>query len=178
MQTGHGQLGAAAMRALENCEICSGSALSNFSSLNAAGIRTSQNHFPAHAGRDGLGKQVVRIQNDRSIGANSLSERRFLFCNFFAGTHELNVCHANICDDGYIGRRHFCQGRNFTRMVHADLPHTDLVCGGGLQNCSRQADMIIEVSFRFRDSKTVGQHCCCKVLCAGLAVASSDRNHL
>jgi len=37
--------------------------------------------------------------------------------------------------------------------------------------------MIVEISFCFRDSKPAGQHCCCKILCARLAIASSDRDH-
>ncbi len=85
--------------------------------------------------------------------------------------------HAYICNDRYVGSRKLRQCRNFAGVIHADLPDSDLVLRRRLQHCPGEADMIVEISFCFRDSKPAGQHCCCKILCARLAIASSDRDH-
>ena len=77
-----------------------------------------------------------------------------------------------------IGRGNFRQRRNFAGMIHSDFPDRDFIPRCGLQNCSRQADVIVEISFRFRDSKSAGEHRCSKIFRARLAVASGDRDHL
>ena len=44
--------------------------------------------------------------------------------------------------------------RDLARMIHPDLPDGDFVLGRCLQHRPRQADVIVEIAFRFRDAKT------------------------
>src|SRR4029077_2160021 len=132
MQARHWQLGAATMRALENCEICSSSTLANFTGSNIFRGGPGEKQLPPGAGRDAFAKWIVRIQDDRSLRADGLCESPFLLRNFFARTHELDVCQTNICDDGHIRDCQPCQRCNFTGMIHADLPDSYFVSRGGL----------------------------------------------
>ena len=63
-------------------------------------------------------------------------------------------------------------------MIHADFPNSDFVLRRRLQNCSREANMIIEIAFCFRDSKTASQDRRGKIFRACFAVASRNRDYL
>ena len=63
-------------------------------------------------------------------------------------------------------------------MIHPDLPYRHFVATRGLQNRSRQAHMIVEIAFCFRDLETASEHRCRKVFGARLAIASCNGNDL
>ena len=63
-------------------------------------------------------------------------------------------------------------------MIHADLPNGDFILRRRFQNCSGEADMVVEISFCFCDSKTAGKDRRGEIFRACLAIASRNRDHL
>jgi hypothetical protein len=83
----------------------------------------------------------------------------------------------DVCNDADVGRGYFGQRRNFAGVIHSDFPNCDFVPRRGLQNRSRQADVIIKISLCFGDSKPPGENCRGEILRTGFAVASGYRDH-
>ena len=134
-------------------------------------------HFRARARGDFLAERIVRIQNDRSFGADRFGERAFLGGDRFARTHELDVRDADVRDDGGIRRGDFRERGDFAGMIHADFPNGDLIFRRRFQHGARKTDVIVEVAFRFRDAKIRRQHRGGKIFRAGFAVAAGDGEH-
>jgi hypothetical protein len=111
------------------------------------------------------------------LGADGLCKRAFLLGNSFARSDKLDMCDTNVCNDADVGRSYFRQRRNFARVIHSDFPNRDFVPRRGLQNCSRQADMIIKISLCFRDSKPASENRRGEILRTGFAVTSGYCEH-
>ena len=67
---------------------------------------------------------------------------------------------------------------DFARMIHPDFPDPDFILGSRLENCTRQANVIIEIAFRLCDPETPGQNRGREILRACLAIATGDRDDL
>jgi hypothetical protein len=107
---------------------------------------------------------------------------RFGQCSFFgrdrfAGTHELDVCHADVCNDRRIRRGDLRERCDFAGMIHPDLPDGNFILGSRFQNCAWQAYVIVEIPFGLGDPKSSREHRRGEILRARLAIASSDRDH-
>ena len=177
VQPGHGQLCAAAMRALENSELRAVLALAYLGGADRSVSCARQGDFAARTRRDAIAERIVCIQDDGPPNAHSFDKGAFLISNRFARTHELDVRNTDVRDDGRIRLRDFRQRRNFTRVIHANLPDSDFVPRRCLQDRSGQPNVIIEISFRLRNSKTAAQHRRAKIFGARLAVASGNRDY-
>ena len=63
-------------------------------------------------------------------------------------------------------------------MIHPDFPNGHFVLGSRFQNRARQANMIIEITFRLSDAKFPRENRRDEIFRARLAVASRDGEHL
>src|SRR5437762_6731150 len=91
VQARHGQLCAAAMRALENSELCSVLALAYLGGADRSVSCARQGDFAARTRRDAIAERIVCIQDDGPPNAHSFDKGAFLISNSYARTHELDV---------------------------------------------------------------------------------------
>ena len=129
-------------------------ALANIFRPHAAVIDAGEDRLRAGAARDAFAEGIVGVQDDRAVMRRPPLRARLFPRDRFAGTHEFDVREADVRDDGDVGRSDFREGRDLARMIHAQFPDRDFVLGIALQNRARQADVIVEIAFRFRDAKT------------------------
>ncbi len=174
VQARHGELRAAAMRPFQDGEFGAARGLGNIFRAHAALIDASENRLRARAARNAFAEGIVRVQDDRAVMSDGLRERAFFRGDRFAGTHEFDVREADVRDDGHVGRGDFREHRDLARVIHPQFPDRDFVLGVALQNRARQADVIVEIAFRFRDVKTSPECCRDKIFRARLAVAAGD----
>jgi hypothetical protein len=83
----------------------------------------------------------------------------------------------NVSNDGYIRRCEFRQGGDLARMIHSDFPNGDLVFRICRQHGLGQANVVVEIAFRFGDAELPCQGRRHKILGAGFAVAARDGDH-
>ena len=78
--------------------------------------------------------------------ADGLGQLPFLLSDARAAAHELDVRRADICDDAHVRFCDGCQGRDLTRMIHADFQHDNFVGRTRPEKGLRNADVIIQIS--------------------------------
>ena len=135
----------------------------------------AEHNFCAGARSDSFTERIVGIQNHCSLRLDRFGQCSLLRGDRFAGTHELDVCHADVRDDRRIGRGDLRERCDFAGMIHPDLPDGNFILGSRFQNCAWQAYVIVEIPFGLGDPKSSREHRRGEILRARLAIASSDR---
>ena len=135
-----------------------------------------ENNLGAGAMRDRLVERIVAVQNHGPVAPDHFGEGAFFLRDRLPRTHELDVRDADVGDDAEIRRGQGGEGGDLAGVIHSQLPNCDFVSRSRLEHRPRQPDVIVEIAFGFRDTKTTRECGRDKILGAGLAVAAGDRD--
>src|SRR5262245_15130120 len=163
------------MRVLDNCKLCALGTLADFDRSYSATCRSCQHNLRAGTCGDSFSERIVGIQNHCSLRLNCFGQCSLFKGNCLAGTHEFDVCHADVGDDRCVRRGDLRECCDFAGMIHSDLPDGNFILGSRFQNCAWQTYVIVVFTFGLGYPKFSCEHRCSEVFCACLAIAADDR---
>ena len=143
--------------------------------MGAEGDDVVHSRLPGGGG-EAVELRIIAVEDGDAVPGHALENFRLGLGDVVDGFEMGHVHGFDIGDHGNVGPHHPRQGRDLTRVVHADLEHPEGGIGGHPRQAQRHPPVVVEAALAGSDRALFLEHEADRLFGAGLADAAGDGN--